>query len=91
MRSLTEYRKTAGNKQFCVRRVEVQNSTVVLLLNISNKFSRRASISRPNAKLPDVGGNATNDCADINILAKTNTEHNKICKFAEWKTLYQNQ
>ncbi len=48
----------AANKQFCVRRAEVQNSTLVLRLNISNKLGRRASISRPNAKLPDVISNA---------------------------------
>ena len=35
---------------FCVRRAEVQNSTVVFQLNISNKFNFCASISRPNAK-----------------------------------------
>jgi len=44
----------AGNKQFCVRRAEVQNSTVALRLNFSNKLGRSASISRPNAKLPAV-------------------------------------
>lgn len=35
---------------FCARRAEVQNSTVVFQLNISNKNSFCASIFRPNAK-----------------------------------------
>ena len=35
--------------------------------------------------------NAPSDRAKFNILTKTDREHNKICKFAEWKTLYQNQ
>jgi hypothetical protein len=41
---------------FCVRRAEVQNSTVVFQLNTSNKTSFCASISRPNAKPQNVGG-----------------------------------
>ena len=53
----------ATNKQFCVRRAEVQNSTFEPRLNISNKFGRSASIFRPNAKLSDViaNGNKTDN------------------------------
>ncbi|MFZ2860845.1 MAG: hypothetical protein WAZ43_07645, partial [Ruminococcus bromii] len=43
---------------FCVRRAEVQNSTVVFQLNISNNIGFCASISRPNAKPENVSGNA---------------------------------
>jgi hypothetical protein len=42
--------KTYRQQGFCVRRAEVQNSTVVFQLNISNKTSFCASKSRPNAK-----------------------------------------
>ncbi len=40
---------TAAIKVFFVRRADVQNSTVVLQLNISDKFGFCASIFRPNA------------------------------------------
>ena len=43
-------KKHIAQQGFCVRRAEVQNSTVVFQLNISNKTSFCASISRPNAK-----------------------------------------
>ena len=43
-------KSTIAQQGFCVRRAEVQNSTVVFQLNISNKFNFCASISRPNAK-----------------------------------------
>lgn len=43
---------------FCVRRAEVQNSTVVFQLNFSNNIGFCASISRPNAKPRNVSGNA---------------------------------
>ena len=50
--------KTPNAQQgFCVRRAEVQNSTVVFQLNFSNNIGFCASISRPNAKPRDVGGN----------------------------------
>jgi hypothetical protein len=39
---------------FCVRRGELQNSTEVFQLNISNKTNFCASISRPNAKPENV-------------------------------------
>ena len=43
--------KTPNAQQgFCVRRAEVQNSTVVFQLNFSNNIGFCASISRPNAK-----------------------------------------
>jgi hypothetical protein len=41
---------TNAQQGFCVRRVEVQNSTAVFQLNISNNINFCASISRPNAK-----------------------------------------
>ena len=45
----TEY-KNYRQQGFCVRRAEVQNSTLVFQLNFSNKTSFCASKSRPNAK-----------------------------------------
>ena len=47
---------TNAQQGFCVRRAEVQNSTVVFQLNISNNINFCASISRPNAKPRNVGG-----------------------------------
>ena len=52
--NIVEQNLSGYNKQFCVRRADVQNLSLVLLLSISNKFGRSASISRPNAKLLDV-------------------------------------
>ena len=50
--------KTPNAQQgFCVRRAEVQNSTVVFQLNFSNNIGFCASISRPNAKPQNVSGN----------------------------------
>ena len=49
----TEY-KNYRQQGFCVRRAEVQNSTLVFQLNFSNKTSFCASISRPNAKPQNV-------------------------------------
>ena len=46
---------------FCVRRAEVQNSTAVFQLNISNNISFCASISRPNAKPRNVTGHCKKD------------------------------
>ena len=47
--------KTPNAQQgFCVRRAEVQNSTVVFQLNFSNNIGFCASISRPNAKPQNV-------------------------------------
>ena len=43
-------RTTNRQQGFCVRRAEVQNSTVVFQLNIRNNINFCASISRPNAK-----------------------------------------
>ena len=43
-------KKHIAQQGFCVRRAEVQNSTVVFQINISNKTSFSASKSRPNAK-----------------------------------------
>jgi len=44
------YKKYCHQQGFCVRRAEVQNSTVVFQLNFSNNIGFCASISRPNAK-----------------------------------------
>ena len=54
--------KTPNAQQgFCVRRAEVQNSTVVFQLNFSNNIGFCASISRPNAKPQNVGGHCKAD------------------------------
>ena len=66
--NIVEQNLAGYNKQFCVRRADVQNLSLVPLLSISKKFGRSASISRPYAKLPDVGGNFT----------KQNVKHKKI-------------
>jgi hypothetical protein len=42
---------------FCVRRADVQNSTIAFQLNFSNNISFCATISRPNAKPQDVNCN----------------------------------
>ena len=60
--NIVEQNLAGYNKQFCVRRADVQNLSLVLLLSISNKFGRSASISRPNAKLLDVTGNRLRHC-----------------------------
>ena len=61
--------KTPNAQQgFCVRRAEVQNSTVVFQLNFSNKTSFCASISRPNAKPRTVICNAASAVTKIKVL-----------------------
>ena len=64
--------KTPNAQQgFCVRRAEVQNSTVVFQLNFSNNIGFCASISRPNAKPQNVGRHIlTNQSQKINNIIK---------------------
>ena len=76
---------------FCNSGAKLQSSTAVLRLNFCAKIEELCFDCPTIAKPRNVRRNAPSDRAKFNILTKTDREHNKICKFAEWKTLYQNQ
>lgn len=65
MTNWRECRKTAGNKQFCKKWDEVQNSTFVILLNNSAKLNICAS-NIPTSPSPEPLAAILGDTSNMN-------------------------